>query len=70
MQYNNMTELLSESSDTRRYFLNLPQEMQIELHKFNDSVRTPRELRQRVEAISRENHFDVFSNYPHEYLLY
>ena len=70
MGYKNLTELLSDCKDSRRYFMNLPVEMQLELHKYNDSVRTSGELRDKVEAINREKHYDAFGVYPHEYSLY
>ncbi len=70
MQYNNLTQLLSESSDSRRYFMNLPVEMQLELHKCNDSVRTSRELKDMVETLNREKHYSDIGTFPHEYSLY
>ncbi len=70
MQYNNLTQLLSESTDSRRYFMNLPVEMQLELHKYNDSVRTSRELRDMVETLNSGNRYSAIGNFPHEYSLY
>ena len=70
MQYNKLTQLLSDSSSSRRYFLNLPVEMQLELHKYNDNVRTAHELHEMVEALNRDKHYDAIGGFPHEYSLY
>lgn len=51
MKYDNLNHLVRESSSTRRYFLSLPAEMQIELHEHNDYIHTAAELHRRVDAI-------------------
>ena len=70
MEYKNLTELLSECSDSRGYFMNLPVEMQLELHKYNDSVRNSRELRDMTEKLNYEKHYGAMGSFPHEYSLY
>lgn len=70
MQYNNLTQLLSDSADSRRYFMNLPVELQLELHKYNDSVRTSRELRDMVESLNQDKRYEAIGGFSHEYSLY
>ena len=70
MQYNNLTQLLSDCPVSRGYFLNLPVEMQLELHKYNDNIRTSGELRDMVESLNYDRHYDSIGAFPHEYSLY
>lgn len=51
MRYENLNQLVRESSSTRRYFLSLPVETQIELHAHNDYIHTAAELHRRVSAL-------------------
>lgn len=51
MRYENLNHLVHESSSTRRYFLSLPADMQIELYEHNDYIHTAAELHRRVDAI-------------------
>lgn len=44
MRYNNLSELITGSSGTRKYFLSLPIKMQSELRKFNDQIHSADEL--------------------------
>ncbi len=70
MSYNNLTQLLSDSSDTRRYFLSLPVEMQLALQKRNDEIHTSLELHNIVGEVARNNDFESIPEIPHEYSLY
>ena len=44
MKYLNLHELIQNSSSSRRYFLSLPVETQIDLHKLNSFIHTAQEL--------------------------
>ena len=70
MDYKSLTQLLSESKSARGYFMSLPVELQLELHKYSDSVRSPRELYETVEKLNRDKHYEAIGVFPHEYLLY
>lgn len=70
MQYSNLTQLLSDSADSRKFFMNLPIDLQLELHKYNDSVRTSRELRDMAETLNHSKRYDALGVLPHEYSLY
>lgn len=68
MDYNSLTQLLSESSDSRSYFMNLPNDIQLELHKYNDSIRTSAELKKKAETLGANENYDA--RFPHEYFVY
>lgn len=51
MQYQNLNELISSSSSTRKYFLSLPVKMQISLHEHGDDIHTAQELHSKVWII-------------------
>lgn len=51
MKYENLNHLVHESSNTRRYFLSLPEETQIELYEHNNYIHTAAELHRRVSAL-------------------
>lgn len=69
MDYKNLTQLLSESYDSRRYFMRLPNEIQLELHKYNDSIRTAADLTNIVNKLNADKGFDALE-FPHEYFMY
>ncbi|MBS5736614.1 MAG: hypothetical protein KHW62_01165 [Clostridiales bacterium] len=54
MRYDNLNELIRESSSSRKFFLSLPVNTQISLHEYNDYIRTAEELRRYVFLI--DNH--------------
>lgn len=56
MRYDNLNELVKNSSSTRKYFLSLPVDMQISLHEHNDYIHTAQELRNYVFAIEKYAH--------------
>lgn len=64
-----MTQLLSESYDSRRYFMNLPNDVQLELHKYNDSIRNSADLTNMVNKLNADNGFGAVE-FPHEYFMY
>ena len=68
MDYNSLTQLLSESSDSRSFFLNLPVDIQLELHKYNDSIRTSADLKKKAETLGAKGSYDA--RFPHEYFVY
>ncbi len=70
MEYQSLTQLLSSSRADRSYFMSLPVELQLELHKRDKSISTAVELRQAVESINRGNRYKANENVPHEYSLY
>lgn len=51
MQYENLHQLIGDSSSARQYFLSLPSGMQVVLHELNASIHTAQELRQMVRAV-------------------
>ncbi len=61
MQYNNLQDLIYNSSSSRKYFLSLPVHMQIELHERNNYIHTSAGLHAHVEAIERYNHAVLIS---------
>lgn len=69
MDYKNLTQLLSESYDSRRYFMRLPNEIQLELHKYNDSIRTAADLTNIVNKLNADKGFGAVE-FPHEYFMY
>ncbi|MCH5298909.1 MAG: hypothetical protein J1E96_04010 [Ruminococcus sp.] len=68
MKYKDLTQLISDSASSRRFFLSLPVEMQLSLHSRNDSVHTAEELREMVHSINRENHYLDLSQNPFSFL--
>ena len=63
MKYDNLNHLVKESSSTRRYFLSLPVEMQIELHENNDSIHTSADLHRCVDALEHYHRQVQISEY-------
>lgn len=63
MKYNNLQDLLSHSSSTRRYFLSLPVPLQLALHEYNDYICTAADLHikadiiQKYSPVSQNNQF-------------
>lgn len=53
MRYRDLHELIFSSSSSRKYFLELPVEVQMKLHAINDFIRTQDELRRSAEYIDR-----------------
>ena len=49
MQYNSLHHLINRSSSSRAFFLSLPMETQMLLHKDNFHIHTQLQLRQKAE---------------------
>ncbi len=56
LQYTNLHDLILGSSSTRRYFLSLPTDMQMQLHEYNDLIHSAAELHAQVGLIDRYRH--------------
>ncbi len=56
MYYNNLQDLIYNSSSTRKYFLSLPVPMQLSLHEHNDYIHTSAGLHAYAETIEKYNH--------------
>lgn len=53
MRYDNLKDLISNSSSSRQYFLSQPVKMQKMLHLQNEYIHTAAELHSRVDLINR-----------------
>ena len=49
----NLHELLNKSSSTRKYFLSLPVEVQMDVHQFNDTIKTAEQLHRYVDTANK-----------------
>ncbi len=56
MQYNNLQELIYNSSSTRKYFLSLPVLTQMDIHKYNNQIHSAKDLRILKERLEKYNH--------------
>ena len=55
MRYENLHDLINNSSSTRRYFLSLPVSMQLALHERGEYIHTAQEVRIHADAIMQQN---------------
>ena len=62
MRYNNLSELITGSSGTRKYFLSLPISMQSELRKFNNQIHSADELRRTALAVEKHSRSVMLSD--------
>lgn len=53
MKYDNLSHLVNNSSSSRKYFLSLPAETQIELHKYNDFIHNAAELHRLADSLEK-----------------
>lgn len=53
MVANDLHELLEKSSSTREYFLNLPVDLQLQLHACNDFIQTSQKLHLIANVLSK-----------------
>lgn len=65
MRYENLNQLVRESSSSRRYFLSLPVDMQLKLHTHNDYIHTADELHRRTDEILKYERQVQLSEYYH-----
>lgn len=65
MRYENLNQLIRESSSSRRYFLSLPVSMQLKLHEHSDYIHTADELHRRTDAILKYERQVEISEYYH-----
>lgn len=56
MKYNNLQDLISHSSSSRRYFLSLPVSLQLVLHEQGDYICTATDLHLRTDMLEKYNH--------------
>ena len=57
LKYRCLTQLLSGDVQARRYFLSLPTDLQLELHKLDGSIRTSQELYEAADNVNRGNNY-------------
>lgn len=55
MQYDNLQSLIRNSSSSRKYFLSLPVDMQMELHRQNEYIHSAQQLHSLVYSIDNMN---------------
>lgn len=65
MRYENLNQLVRESSSSRRYFLSLPVSIQLKLHEHNDYIHTADELHRRTDAVIKYERQVQLSEYYH-----
>lgn len=53
MKYNTLADMINKSSCSRKYFLSLPVEVQIELHKRNNDIHSLHELHRNADNIKQ-----------------
>lgn len=63
LKYENLNQLIRESSSSRRYFLSLPVSMQLKLHEHNDYIHTADEMHRRADAILKHERQVEISEY-------
>ena len=51
----NLTDLLMEDDNVRRYFISLPVRVQMPVHNENDRIHTERQLRDYVALMTKRN---------------
>lgn len=56
MKYNNLQDLISHSSSSRRYFLSLPVSLQLALHAHGEYICTATDLHLRADMLEKYNH--------------
>lgn len=54
MQFHDLKQLLQNSSSSRRYFLTLPVELQLEIHQYNHHIHNLHQLHQYVDYLKKE----------------
>ena len=68
MTYKNLTRLISEHRDSRRYFMSLPVELQLKLHSRGENIHSPKELFSSVDELNEQGGYLNDSNNPFSFL--
>ncbi len=68
VEYKNLTRLISEHRDSRRYFMSLPVELQLRLHNRSESIHTPQQLFSNVDELNEEGGYLNKYNNPFSFL--
>ena len=68
MIYKNLTRLISEHRDSRRYFMSLPVELQLKLHRRSENIHTPQQLFSSVDELNEQGNYLNDSNNPFSFL--
>lgn len=55
LRYNNLHDLISSSSSTRKYFLSLPFKTQTQLYEYNDYIYSAADLRLLLTQLENHN---------------
>jgi len=61
LRYDNLHELISSSSGTRKYFLSLPFKIQTQLYEHNNYIHSSADLRLRLTQIEKYNRSVIVS---------
>ncbi len=62
MQYTDLNDLVMKSSSTRKYFLSLPVEIQMQLHEHNKFIHSAAQLRTQVDLVEKHNRAAAISD--------
>jgi len=54
MQYPDLNSLIQNSASSRKYFLSLPVELQIEIHQYNNHIHSLQQLHYYVDHLKKE----------------
>lgn len=64
MQYQNLEDLISHSSSSRRFFLSLPVPVQRKLHERHSGyIHNALELHARVDALNRQQYLETLGGW-------
>lgn len=61
LRYNNLHDLISSSSGTRKYFLSLPFKVQTQLYEHNNYIHSAADLRLLVSQLEKYNRSIIIS---------
>ncbi|HIW73158.1 MAG TPA: hypothetical protein H9684_02440 [Firmicutes bacterium] len=64
MVYENLRDLLLNSSSARRYFLSLPVSRQMELHRYGGTIRSAAQLRRLADSLDKYRHQLELGGFP------
>ncbi|MCD8026393.1 MAG: hypothetical protein LUF33_05585 [Clostridiales bacterium] len=63
MKYKSLRDLINSSKSTRKYFLSLPVNIQLDLHKNNDYIHSAEDLHIHADLAEKQNHAVEISDY-------